>query len=488
MLKKIQIALIVCSLFNIYPVISQTICTGGFAGTYPCNDYDLLSNIPISTLANTSGTPEGSDVWGWTDPLNGNEYAIIATTNSTAFVNVTDPINPIFLGRIDTETSTSFWRDVKVYNNHAFIVADGVGSHGMQVFDLTRLRNVISPPETFSTDALFTDVGSCHNIVINENNGYAYLVGCNTFSGGPVFIDISDPVNPVGVGGYSVDGYTHDAQVITYNGPDTDYTGHEILIASNGVNGGTNIVVILDVTNKALPVKISSISYSDARYTHQGWFTDDQRYFILGDELDESGLGNNTRTIILDFNDLDNPIFHADYFGSSAAIDHNGYVLGNTFYLANYRAGLRILDISNITSTSNPMTEIGYFDTYPANDNTNFNGTWGVYPYFSSGNIIISDIESGMFVVRKSGTLHINDENKENGFSILPNPSVDNPIIKSNQTEKIQHIEVFNILGQSVFLKDNINLKEFVLPTSSYTRGIYLVKINAFASKRLILK
>ena len=192
MLKKIQLALIVCSLFNIYPVISQTICTGEFAGIYPCNNYDLLSNIPISTLANTSGTPEGSDVWGWTDPLNGDEYAIIATTNSTAFVNVTDPINPIFFGRIDTETSTSFWRDVKVYNNHAFIVADGVGSHGMQVFDLTRLRNVISPPETFTTDALFTDVGSCHNIVINETNGYAYLVGCNTYSGGPVFIDISD--------------------------------------------------------------------------------------------------------------------------------------------------------------------------------------------------------------------------------------------------------------------------------------------------------
>jgi choice-of-anchor B domain-containing protein len=480
--------LIAFSLLSTNFIASQTICTAGFAGAYPCDGYDLLSNISIATLANISGSPEGSDIWGWTDPLDGDEYAIIATTNSTAFVNVTDPINPVFLGRIDTETSTSFWRDVKVYNNHAFIVADGVGSHGMQVFDLTRLRNVVSPPVTFTTDTLFTDVGSCHNIMINESSGYAYLVGCNTFSGGPVFVDISDPLNPVGDGGYSADGYTHDAQIVTYNGPDSDYTGKEILIASNGVNGGTNIVVILDVTDKSNPVKISSVSYSNSRYTHQGWFTEDQRYFILGDELDEFYIGNDTRTIILDFNDLDNPVYHTDYSGNSAAIDHNGYVLGNTFYLSNYRAGLRVFDISNIASTTSPMTEIGYFDTYPANDGTDFNGTWSVYPYFASGNIIISDIEGGLFVVRKSGTLNITEENIEEAFIITPNPTTENPKIIAKQNQKINQIEVYNLLGQKMFSQDNLNLAEFVLPIKTFSKGIYFVKINSFASKRLILK
>jgi len=488
MSKISSLVLIPFSLLYVNSIVSQTVCAAGFAGVYPCNDYDLLSNIPISTLANISGTPEGSDIWGWTDPLNGDEYAIVATTNSTAFVNVTDPINPVFLGRIDTETSTSFWRDVKVYNNHAFIVADGVGSHGMQVFDLTRLRNVVSPPVTFTTDALYTNVGSCHNIMINEDTGYAYLVGCNTFSGGPVFIDISDPINPIGDGGYSTDGYTHDAQIVTYNGPDTDYTGSEILIASNGVDGGTNIVVIIDVTDKSNPVKISSISYSNARYTHQGWFTEDQRYFILGDELDEFYLGNDTRTIILDFNDLDNPSYHTDYSGNYDAIDHNGYVFGNTFYLSNYRAGLRVFDISNIGSTTDPMNEIGYFDTYPANDDTGFNGVWSVYPYFASGNIIISDIEGGLFVVGKSGTLNISDNNYDNSFRISPNPTENNSTITSANGKKIEQIEIYNTIGQTVFFKSNINLDTFVLPTDSYAKGIYFVKINAFASKRLILK
>jgi len=129
-------------------------CENGMAGEFPCDDFDLMSHIPISILATTAGNPEGSDIWGWTDPTTGNEYALVGTTNSTAFVDVTDPVNPIFLGRMETSAGTNFWRDIKVYNNYAFIVADNVGSHGMQVFDLTRLRNVTNPPETFAPDIM----------------------------------------------------------------------------------------------------------------------------------------------------------------------------------------------------------------------------------------------------------------------------------------------------------------------------------------------
>ncbi len=372
-------------------------CENGFAGPYPCDGYDLMSFVPISTLATTAGNPEGSDIWGWTDPTTGNEYALVATTNSTAFVDITDPLDPIFLGRMETSGGTNFWRDVKVYNNHAFIVADNVGQHGMQVFDLTRLRNVPNPPETFAPDTVYNGVGSCHNIVINESEAVAYLVGCNTASGGPVFIDISNPTNPVSLGAYPDRGYTHDAQVVTYNGADTDYIGKEIFIGSNANN-----VVILDVTDKSNVVFISEFDYPQLSYAHQGWFTEDQRYFILGDEVDELDFGINTKTVVFDFNDLDNPILSSTYSGPSTAIDHNGYVLGDEFYLSNYTAGLRVLDITNIAASSNSMSEIGYFDTYPSNNNTSFNGVWSAYPYFASGNIVICDINSGLFVVRKS--------------------------------------------------------------------------------------
>ncbi|WP_142784283.1 choice-of-anchor B family protein [Changchengzhania lutea] len=386
--------------------VPLALCENGFADIYPCKDYDLMARIPINVLASTFTdnltAPEGSDIWGWTDASTGNEYAIVGTTNSTAFVDVTNPSNPVFLGRVNTETTDSFWRDVKVYNNFAFIVADGVNDHGMQVFDLTRLRNVTNPPQTFTADQVFKDVGSCHNIVINESEAIAYLVGCNTFGGGPNFIDISNPANPTTLGGFASNGYSHDAQVVTYNGPDTEHTGKQIYIGSNGSTRVTNKVVILDVTDKSNPSFIAEVTYPNSQYAHQGWFTEDQRHFILGDELDEIRLGGLTKTLVFDFTDLDNPVLSSTYFGPTAAIDHNGYVKGNKYYLANYRAGMRVLDITNIAAATDAMTEVAFFDTYPSSDSAAFNGAWSVYPYFPSGNIIISDIESGLFIVRPS--------------------------------------------------------------------------------------
>jgi len=374
-------------------------CEGGMAGIYPCNGIDLLAIIDLETLGGNTNV-EGSDIWGWTDPTNNNEYALIALNNSTAFVNITDPINPIFLGRLDTNAGINVWRDVKVYNDHAFIVADNTGAHGMQVFDLTRLRSVTNAPETFNADAIYTGVGSCHNIVINESEGVAYLVGCSTTNGGgPIFVDITDPTNPTTLGDYAVSGYSHDAQVVTYNGPDSDHTGKQIYVGSNG---NTDTVVILDVTDKNNVIPISNFTYPQTEYPHQGWFTEDQAYFILGDELDEQAFGFNTKSLIFDFTDLDNPTLSSSYFGPTVAIDHNGYVKGNEYYLANYTAGIRILDLTNIASSSNAMTETAFFDTYPANDNPIFDGVWSVYPYFASGNIVISDIERGLFIVRKS--------------------------------------------------------------------------------------
>ena len=181
--------------------------------------------------------------------------------------------------------------------------------------------------------------------MINEQTGYAYAVGTNTFAGGAHFVNIQDPLNPVAAGGLTLGGYSHDAQIVTYNGPDTDYAGKEILIGSNA-----NEIVIADITDKANPTLIKTVSYSNIGYTHQGWFTDDQKYFILGDEVDELNFWNNTRTLVFDFSDLDNPVLHTTYSGPSAAIDHNGYIKGNTYYLANYTAGVRFIDISDIAN------------------------------------------------------------------------------------------------------------------------------------------
>ena len=368
-------------------------CENGFAGIYPCNDYDLLAQIPLSELGGSGA--EANDSWGWTDATTGKEYALVGTTTGAAFVDISNPLNPILLGKLPTASVNSLWRDIKVYNNYAFIVADNAGSHGMQIFDLTRLRNVANPPETFTADANYNGFGSAHNIVINEDTGFAYAVGTNTFNGGPHFINIQNPTNPVAAGGYALDGYTHDAQVVTYRGPDSDYIGREIYIGSN-----EDEVVIVDVTDKANPTQISSISYANMGFVHQGWFTEDLNYFVVGDEVDELNFSNNSRTLFFDFTNLDNPSLHFEYFGPTAAIDHNVYTKNNQLFIANYTAGMRVLDISNIGNRT--ATEVGFFDTFPPNNDTSFNGAWNVYPYFPSGVIIISDINRGLFIVKKS--------------------------------------------------------------------------------------
>nr|WP_299339769.1 choice-of-anchor B family protein [Allomuricauda sp.] len=373
--------------------LTFTPCEGGSAASFSCQGYDLLLQIPVTSF----GASTANDIWGWTDSTTDREYAIVGLDDGTAFVDVTDTENPVYLGKLLTATNASQWRDVKVYGNHAFVVAEAL-SHGMQVFDLTRLRNVDNPPQVFEEDTRYTGIGNAHNIVINEDLGFVYPVGTarnDAFFGGVHFIDVQNPSNPVPAGGYGDDGYTHDAQVVTYNGPDTDYIGREIFVGSN-----ENQIAIVDVTDKNNPAQIQTLVYDRIGYTHQGWFTEDHRYFILGDELDETNFGFNSRTLVFDFSDLDNPVLHTTYLGPTTAIDHNGYVLGNEFFLANYTAGVRVLDISDIENQN--ISEIAFFDTYPQNDTPQFNGVWSVYPYFESGKILVNDIDSGLFVIQKS--------------------------------------------------------------------------------------
>jgi choice-of-anchor B domain-containing protein len=477
-IKKIAFLVLLLS----QTVLAQTPCVNGFAGEYPCNNYDLMSHISNLTLGDSN--TEGNDSWGWTDPDTQKEYALMGINSGVVFINITNAALPVILGTLKTNTVNSSWRDIKIYKDHAFIVSEASG-HGMQVFDLKRLRSVSSSPEAFTADKIFTEFGSAHNIVINETSGYAYIVGPgggNSTNGVTLFINIQDPLKPKTEGSFSEGGYSHDAQVITYDGPDSDYTGKEILIGSNG-----NEIMLADVTDKTNPVIISRISYTNERYAHQGWFTEDLKYFILGDELDELQIGNKTRSIIFDFTDLDNPVYHFDYFGSTNAIDHNGYVKDNVYYQANYTAGVRMIDVSNTENKS--FLEIGFFDTYPNNNSTAFNGVWNVYPFFPSGNIILSDIDNGFFIIRKSElTLNLDTETTQTKFSIFPNPVSFQTTITIGNNKTIKRIQVYSLLGQKIIDKKNMNQSQHILETAILEKGIYLIKINGKMTKKFIVE
>ena len=364
------------------------VCADGDAGGFPCSGIDLLARLPIAAIDGVGG----NDIWGWFDSQTGGEYALMGLQNGTAFIDITDPEDPVFLGRLPTQTVSSVWRDIKVYRDHAYIVADAAGAHGMQVFDLTRLRG-ISGPQDWQPDTVYGDFQNAHNLAINEASGYAYAVGTNTCSGGLHMIDLGDPVNPLFAGCYEVTPDTHDAQCVLYQGPDSNFTGREICVNSNEDHVG-----IADVTNKSDPVRLSPrITYPELGFVHQAWLTEDHRYLFVGDELDEANFGVPTRTHVLDVSDLASPQYLYAYESATATIDHNLYVLGNRLYQANYNAGLRVLEFGDLANQE--ISEVAFFDTVPASGVGAFDGAWSVYPYLPSGTIIVSDGINGLFIL-----------------------------------------------------------------------------------------
>ena len=360
-------------------------CQNGEASGYPCDNVDLLARLSLSQLGNPGNA---NDIWGWVDPENGDPYALLGLDTGTAFIRITDPENPLIIGYLPTHSSASLWRDIKTYQNHAFIVSEA-GGHGMQVFDLMQLGQYDgNSPVTFSETAHYGLFGNSHNIVINEESGFAFAVGCNDCSGGLHMINIQNPNFPTYAGCYSQDGYTHDSQCVIYNGVDTEYVGREICFSSN-----EDTVTITDVTNKSNPTTISINGYPGAQYTHQGWLTEDHGYFLCNDELDEYYDGINTSTYIWDMSSLDNPVLINVHDHGTPNIDHNLYIEGNYVYQSHYTAGLRIHDISNIADGE--MEEVAFFDIHPANNNTSFDGTWSNYPFFDNNIVIVSGIGDG---------------------------------------------------------------------------------------------
>jgi len=367
-------------------------CTGGMAGDFSCSGLSLRKRLSTAAM----GGGDGNDIWGWADPQNGNEYALMGLSIGTAFVDVSDPDNPVFLGGLPSNTVESAWRDIKVYQDHAYIVADNAGAHGMQVFDLTRLRGVTSE-QTFDADAVYSGFTNAHNIAINEATGFAYAVGTNTCQEGLHIVDIRTPTNPTLAGCYD-EADIHDTQCVVYQGPDPDHTGREICFNSNrNLALNEHNLGIADVTNKPATFTISSTTYPQSGFAHQGWLTEDHQFFLLGDELDETSFSVPTRTLIFDIRDLDAPVFVSAYEAATSSIDHNLYILGNRVFMASYTSGVRVLEFQDLANSE--ITEIAFLDTFPASDIAEFDGVWSVYPYLPSGNIMASDISNGLYIL-----------------------------------------------------------------------------------------
>ena len=373
---------------------------GEAAKTFACDRVDMLSHLTLGDL----GLTFGNDIWGWTDPQTRKDYALMGGGEGTVIVDISDPKRPDVVGILPTHsTGAFFWRDIKVFDDHMFVVSEDPG-HGMQVFDLTQVRGVTGDPVTFSETALYGGFGNAHNLAINEDTGFAYAVGTSTCAGGLHMVDISDPTNPTSAGCFDDHAYIHDTQCVIYEGVDVEHQGREICFnsAADGFTIGSifNTVSIVDVTDKSNPISLSRLDYPDDGYSHQAWLTPDQSYLFHNDELDEFLHGMNTTTRIFDVRDLDNPTLVADVEHDTTSIGHNAYTEGRYLFASNYTSGLRVFDTTS--AGSGELPEVAYFDLYPENDNANFEGgTWSNYPYFHQEKVVaVSSMERGLFILR----------------------------------------------------------------------------------------
>lgn len=379
-------------------------CASGKVGEFECDKTSLLAMIPIAEMG--GGSSRLNTVWGWTDPQGGKEYALVGRSDGTSFLDVSNPLKPIYLGNLPKTAAApaTVWREFKVMHNWVYIVSDGAPKHGMQAFDLTRLRSV-KAPQTFTADVTYDKVSAAHNVAVDSATHTVFITGANsggeTCGGGLHMVDAKDPRNLKFLGcfqdmgtGFAGTGYSHDVQCVVYHGPDTRYTDREICFGGN-----ETALSIGDVTDKAAPKALGRATYPDFGYIHQGWLTEDHKYLYVNDELDElqGKTPTGTRTIIFDVSKLDDPVVAGTFIGTTRATDHNLYIQGDKMYQSNYQAGLRIIDIKDRLKPK----EVSYFDVVPVGDNgPGFGGTWNNYPYFKSGTLLVSSAREGLFLLK----------------------------------------------------------------------------------------
>lgn len=342
----------------------------------------LLSNIPLASMP--GGASSGSGGSGWVSP-GGREYAVMGIRTGAAIYDITTPTAPLLVKFI--QGSTTLWHENVVMDGYAYLVSDQTGT-GMQVVDMTAADTTHSASliTTYAGNGLST----VHTIQANPQTKTLYLNGSNR---GCVFVNVTNPAAPVEVGRWTTK-YVHDSVPVNYTtGP---WAGKEILFACCGTNG----LYILDVTNKAAPTVIGSTLYLPNNfYCHSGTLTPDKRYFLVNDELDENqGSEPDCTTHVVDVQDLANPHEVATFHNPIQIIDHNSNWQDGYLILAAYRGGVRIYDPTNPLA----MSQVGYFDTYPGADAFSFDGDWGLYSNYPSGNIILCDINRGFFVVDPS--------------------------------------------------------------------------------------
>ncbi|MCH8126651.1 choice-of-anchor B family protein [candidate division KSB1 bacterium] len=329
------------------------------SATHLVDGFTPQGSPNVTFLDNVNDYPSVgyNDCWGYTAP-DGREYALLGVQNGTSIIDITDSGNAAEV--VFISSPTSIWKDIKTFQNFAYVVNETSG--GMQIIDLSNL------PNSATLVGTYTGISTSHNIYIDEANAILYAEGS---ASEPVrTISLANPINPVQISQFGIE--CHDI-----------YARDGIVYVSEGTLGS---IGIFDLAVPATPVFVERIQIPNAGYVHNAWLSDDGNFLMTTEETQ----GKTVK--LFDIQDLGNASITDEYLGPGN-LAHNAHIKGNFAYISHYADGLRIVDITD----PNNIFEAGFFDTSPSGGG--FNGAWGAFPFFPSGKILISDIQSGLYVV-----------------------------------------------------------------------------------------
>ncbi|MGH1365583.1 MAG: choice-of-anchor B family protein [Calditrichia bacterium] len=387
------------------------------------------ANVPLLANVDQYSSVGYNDVWGYTAP-DGREYALLGVQNGTSVIDITDTNIPNEIGFIPS--ATSLWKDIKTYQHYAYVVNESNG--GMQILDLSDL------PNSVSLAATYTGFSTSHNIFIDVPNGILYAEG----SGGVVvrILDLVDPLSPVEIASLGIE--CHDIMV-----------WDDLLVVSEGGSGSFGF---WDVANPASPAFITRVNVPAAGYCHNAWISEDGNYMMTTEET----TGKTVKT--WDISDLGNITLTDENLGSSG-LAHNAHIKGKFSYVSHYADGMEIYDFTDPTN----VVRAGFYDTFPGGGG-GFSGSWGAYPFFQSGKVLISDQSTGLYVVYFAGAADLKPADPT-GFTAYSDYNTPNGMTLEweNPTKLITGDTLTEESFSTIILRNDVEIGSVVGTANSYT-------------------
>lgn len=448
---------------------------------YASQNISLLSNWDDPAVpAEPVYSIRYNGIWGWDDG-NGNEYALIGSSSGVYFVNVTVPTAPVVADFVPGHRQNCIWREIKTFGNYAYLVSDDAAPNTFQIVDMQYLPDSVHVVHDSNT--IFE---RSHTIFVDGNKLY-----CGTVKGGVIsgvaamaVFDLSNPAQPTLLRKLNTDFPT----LLSSNQVHDMFVRNDTVYASCGFDGLYIFKHNTAANNFTLHGSITSYPYSG--YNHSSALTDDGATLVFMDEVP-----NGLPVKVFDVSDFSNMTLRSTFQSNVGPTPHNPFMVGKTCYIAYYQDGLQVYDVSNPVQP----VRLGYFDThhqtpiggpYPS---PAYQGAWGAYPYLPSGNVLVSDMQNGLYVLDVSSisTGLASSDLAGHDVFLSPNPVAAGQEVLVRTTAAISRIEISDMRGRFITDMAVVENSDLRISTSGLEPGIYLVRLisgNEVSVRRLVVR